>query len=640
MTRSTKIKFITGLLGCLLGFGSTVLSAQEFSYRQTTLEAAAPVGHFVPNQVQRSFGPVLIPQEMPYPGHALEEGLEQRQARPKVKVKVAAKMNSSLNGPTILDTLSGNTYSGSVPNDDSFAINRQGQIVSVRNSTIGAYDANKDSVLFQNTLFQFYRPRTFIPGSKYDPRVIYDPEADRFIVLYLSGTTWEVSQIVIGFSKSSNPLDGFNMYLVDGNPLNDSTWSDYPHISITKDDLFITMNTFYNGSANNTGYAQSTIRQIDKQAGYDSLPLTQHYYDNLTYGGRKMFNFTGLTGGDELLGSPAYFINLRSFTSHGARNDTLYDSVYVARIEGTALGNPQLKLQTYHTENQYALPPNARQANGHTFRTNDSRVQGGFVQNGKLQFVGNTMTADSSAGIYHGIIDLLDTVRNQVYFKILSYDTIDVGYPQISYTGKSYSENEAIITMNHSSDSLYAGFSAVFFDNDSSYSPLNILIRGESIIDIISNNDQGRFYERWGDYTGAQLAYQDTGVIWASGYRASDRGIPTTTMVKLRSPNYNKAPIIGLNPAQADQRTISLAPNPAPQWFELKIERKAGELLQFRLISSDGKRQVQHFSLEEFAYEGINTFRFNTAPLPSGLYFLIIEDKNGGFIQQAKVLKP
>lgn len=639
MTRSTKIKFIGGLLSGLCCFSPLASSAQDFSYQKTTLQAASPVGHFVPNQVQRSFQPVLIPQEMPYPGVALE-GLEQAQARPKIAVRVPARINKRAAGPTILDTLKGNTYSGSVPNDDSFAINRQGQIVSVRNSTIGAYDANKDSILFQNTLFQFYRPRNFIPGSKYDPRVLYDPEADRFIVLYLSGNTWEISQILIGFSKTSDPLDGFNMYLVNGNPLNDSTWSDYPHISITKDDLFITMNTFYNGSANNTGYAQSTIRQINKQAGYDSLPLIQHYYHGLRYGGRKMFNFTGLTGGNALQGSPAYFINLRSFTAHGAHNDTLYDSVYVAKISGTAMGNPQLSLQAYRAENQYALPPDARQANQHTFRTNDSRVQGGFVQNGKLQFVGNTITADSSAGIYHGIIDLLDTVRSQVYFKILSYDSIDVGFPQISYTGKSYSENEAIITMNHSSDSLFAGFSAVFFDNDSTYSPLNILIRGESIIDIISNNDQGRFYERWGDYTGAQLIYQDTGTIWASGYRASDRGIPTTTMVKLRSPNYAQPPIVGLSETKPEQRKVQLAPNPAPRWFELQIERKEGEVLQFRLIGSDGKRQKEHFSVEEYAYEGQNTFRFDTSPLPSGLYFLIIEGENGRFIQQAKVLKP
>ena len=226
-------------------------------------------------------------------------------------------------------------------------------MVRVRNSTIGVYDYSKDSLLFETTLFRFYRPTAILPGSKYDPRALYDPVADRFIVLYLSGNTWENSKIIAAFSKSNDLADGFNIYQIDGNPLNDSTWSDYPHISINRDDLFITMNTFYNGSSNNSGYVQSTIRQLDKQAGYDSLPMIEHYYSNLKMGNRNLFNFTGMDRGTDYPGAPAYILSNRNL-------DTLNDSIFVVKIDGPASGNPQLSLEVYQTETPYGLPPEAR----------------------------------------------------------------------------------------------------------------------------------------------------------------------------------------------------------------------------------------------------------------------------------------
>ncbi len=617
-------------MGLITAASPLLIAAQEFEYQYHKTENIPPAATVVPSEVQRNFAPVLIPEEMPHPGGLYESRRKEssRESGPrKLKLKKAAGRNAL--GVAVLDTLAGNPFSGSVPNDDSFALNRQGQMVSVRNSTIGAYQVSNDSVLFQSTLFLFYRPFPLLPGSKYDPRAIYDPLADRFIVIYLSGTTWENSKIIAAFSRSNNPLDGFNIYQLEGNPLNDSTWSDYPHISISEDDLFITVNTFFNGSRNNSGYWQSTIRQINKQAGYDSLPLTQHYYANLRYGGKPLFNFTGMTGGRDLLPAPFYAISNRNL-------DSINDSIFVAVIDDRATGNPQLSLQVYTTENPYGLPPEARQANNHKFDCNDSRIQGGFVQNNRIQFVGNTVTSQGNSGIYHGMIDLADPDRNGIYFKILGFDPVDIGYPQITYTGKSFSENEAIITFNHSGDSLNAGFSAVFFDNDSTYGPRQQIIEGGDYVDIIADINGNRLYERWGDYTGAQPVYGDTGVIWASGYEASSRGQPLTAHVKLRSPNYANPPIIDLPESAPPQNAAALYPNPSRQWFALELEREAEGTLRFVLRSLDGRKSF--FSIEEWAYPGKNTFYFQTTPLSAGTYLLEVQDAGGQTIATERVV--
>ncbi len=628
MTNIIDLRLFLG--ACTLLLFSFFTQAQ-FSYQYHKTENIPPAGAYIPSATALKYAPVLVPEEMPYPGTELDREESKRikqmgSLRPLTLKKVAQMGNTPR--PEILDTVRGNDYSGSVPNDDSFAINGKGQLVSVRNSTIGVYDVLNDTVLYEETLFRFYRPGSFgLPGSKYDPRAIYDPVADRFIVLYLSGNTWQNSFIIAAFSKTNDPMDGFNIYQIDGDPLNDSTWSDYPHISQSKDDLFITMNTFYNGSTNNSGYVQSTIRQISKQDGYDSLPLTEHYYYNLKSGNRNLFNFTGMSGGRQLSDGPFYVLSNRNL-------DTINDTIFVVNIDGKAAGSPQLSMEPYTMENPYGLPPSARQANNHTFDCNDSRIQGGFYQNDRLQFVGNTITADGNSGIYHGIINVKEPQRNNIYFKVIGFDPIDIGYPQITYTGKSFSENEAIITFNHTGDSLNAGFSSMFFDNDSTYSDFTMLVEGGDYVDIISSGGS-RLYERWGDYTGAQPVYGDTGVIWASGYEASANGRPLTAIVKLRSPNYNKGPIVSVA-EPLPTRAVSVAPNPVDDWFEVSFTRESPAILRFSLVATDGRASI--FNTEEYAYTGKNFFRFNTKNLPAGVYVLLMQNQQGELLQQFKVL--
>jgi len=581
--------------------------------------------------IEKVYAPSLVPQEMHHPDGELDRQWAKSAARSQSFGKSANDViiNPNTPRPEVLDSLGGNNYSGSVPNDDDFAIGRNEQILRVRNSTIGAYDYQKDSLLFELTLFRFYRPSFFLPGSKYDPRAIYDPLADRFIVLYLSGNTWENSKIIVGFSKSNDLADGFNIYVLDGNPLVDSTWSDYPHITISDEDLFITMNTFYNGSTNNSGYVQSTIRQIGKQAGYDSLALTEHYYSDLKVGNRNLFNFTGIDrAGDEYPpNAPTYFISNRNL-------DSINDSIFVVRIEGSAGNAPAMYMDTYTTETPYGLPPEARQANNHTFDCNDSRIQGGFIHNGNIQFVGNTITSQGNSGIYHGMINRYGA-KNNVYFKIINFDPIDIGYPQVTYTGKSRSEVESIISFNHTGDSLNAGFSCMFFDNDSSYSRRKQIVEGGDYIDIIASGGN-RKYERWGDYTGNQQAYGETGVVWASGYQATNNGQPLTALAKLRSPNWQDSPIVGLEEQPLES---SIAPNPVDDWFNLTLNQEHEGLLQFELKASDGRNNKVLFTVEELALPGKNSFRFRTNALKPGLYILSIYNANGQLIGQEKVMK-
>ncbi len=637
------MKHITLLFVVLILLPVKLLSQVDYQLYRGINKAQ---GSYVPSETEITYAPILVNGEVPKPGIAKNrEELKKLKAliKPKTKSAKNGQREATANAPTpiVLDSLVGNSYNGSVPNDNSFAINRNGIIVSVKNTNILIYDANTDQVLLETTLFLFSRD-LFINGSKYDPRVIYDPEADRFIIVFLNGTVFAQSKVVVAFAKASDPMQGFNLYALDGNPLNNDTWSDYPHITLGKEELFITMNTFYNGSTNNSGYVESTIRMVDKQAGYDSLPLAEAYFHDLSINGKNMFNFTGIAPGRELYEGPAYFMSDRNL-------DLSNDSLFLLKITGHLDDDidPQLDVRLVYASQPYGLPPDARQLNNHRFDCNDTRIQGGFIHNNVIQFVGNTVNTFGQSSFYHGVYDLFRD-GDTALLNIIEYDSLDYGYPNISYTGKSKYEQEAIITFNHSGPSSFAGFSAIFYDNDGSYSDAIMISKGKGFVDIISDGTGDNKYERWGDYTGSQPDYTQVGRVWASGYNTTKTGRPETTMAHLVSPRADDPPIgdnsgtivSGGDLSEGGVEEITLVPNPAREYVSVSFFVDKDDELSFDLYSMGGLRTGERTELlEQPVVKGKVEFTFQISKLRAGVYYLIVTNRAGEVLLEEKILK-
>ncbi len=639
----------------LFSFTGLSLFSQEFTYTSKSLNDAHYVGDFVPDKVQRTFGPVLQTGEAPKPGTEVsKQKLRElkKQIRPVPQNRKKARTSfGSYALPEVLEKYEGNNFSGSVPNDNSFAINRNGQILSVINTTVLAYDLNKDSLLFETSLhiFTILQGLRNVAQNKYDPRVLYDPDMDRFILVFLNGTTFQTSKIIVAFSKTNDPSDGFHIYALNGNPLGNDTWSDYPHIMVSKQDLFITMNTFYNGSSNNSGYVESTIRQVNKMDGYDSLPsLQETYYSDIKIGGKALFNFTGMAGGSGPYSPPIYFMSNRNLSLN---NDSLFLVSITDSLSSTT--PPVLQLKVYKAQIPYGLPPDARQQDSNRFDCNDSRIQGGYYQNGIVQFVGNTVTSKGFSGFYHAMINPLAPTAEPAYFSILEMDSLDFGYPNICYTGKSELENEGIIIFNHSGPSTNAGSSSVFFSNDSSYSGLAVVDSGRGYVNVLRPAGDPE-YERWGDYTGAQPAYGDTGVVWMSAYSSTENNTPRTILAKLRSPDFDLDPIqpkpidttgnpIDTNANPLDTlppfTEVRILPNPTYDNYTIEFELDAPDMLTFQLISINGSGTDEQFLVKEAAMEGNNRFTFHTRHLRNGVYYLIIFNSQGRILKEEKVVK-
>lgn len=70
-------------------------------------------------------------------------------------------------------------------------------------------------------------------GSTYDPKFIFDPYQDCWIMVTLRGSTPSDSRIYLGVSTSSNPLDEWNMFAIDTD-LENILWFDYPNLGFNK----------------------------------------------------------------------------------------------------------------------------------------------------------------------------------------------------------------------------------------------------------------------------------------------------------------------------------------------------------------------------------------------------------------------
>lgn len=439
---------------------------------------------------------------------------------------------------------------GGIPNDNTLAISNDGILLSAINSLVYAYDTKNDTNLFEGfsiPLAQFAPPMG-VGNFFYDPKLQYDPEADRFILTFLANNRPENSRVLFAFSSTNDPRDEWYSYWLPGNPLDNNRWTDFPCLATTKDEVIYTANLIVPDTSWQAGFDGSIIWQIDKHAGYngDSI-LPARLWHDVRHNGKFIRNLHPVNGA-EGIADEMYLLSNRNF-------DIENDTFFVAHLKG-GLSDPNAQLEVKATVSNvpYGLAPNGRQANSDPndptdgLDINDSRVLGAFVESNRIQFVGNTVNPETGlAAIYHGIVDQPDQTPI-VTGRIIGHESRDLGYPNIAWTGQQNRQPQAIIGFNHTSPTDFAGVSAIYFSNDFNYSEIIELKQGFDYVSRISGS-----YDRWGDYFGLQRKYNEPEVVYSAGFYGL--GAPGaikpsgTWFSKLRSPDTTRM-IVQINPLE------------------------------------------------------------------------------------------
>ena len=511
------------LLLALIAFCGCAYS-QDITYQKTKVEVVK-LNTVHPSEIQEDWAPLLTNVEMPHPGSARYELKQIKKKSAKMfPRKVMADKSwkvTSVNDPTIgmnfpvatkVVIAPGDTLTiylaGGRPNDNTLGISNEGTVLTSFNSRIYTYNTNLDTVHMAPISLHSFSTE-FTNNGKFDPKILYDPISDRFILVFLNGYSSTESQLIVCFSSTNNPADPWNLYAFSGNPLNDTTWTDYPAIALSEGELFLTINLLRDGEPWQTGFAQTIIWQIDKQNGYDGdTVLNTMLWQDIKYNGQNIRNLNPIQGGSGPIGDNIYLLSNKNFT-------ILSDTIFLVEVTGDQYDTgTQLNVTLGHSNLPYGAPPSGRQSIDDSLATNDARILGGFIENGEIQYVSCSIdTASGFAALYHGFINDLD---NAPIFtaNMLRDDSLDLGYPNIAYTGNHICSRQAIIILDHTSPSRNPGISTLLYGSDNSYSNLISLKEAEGPIDRgLPPGD-----ERWGDYSGIQRRYNDTGTVWTAGF--------------------------------------------------------------------------------------------------------------------------
>ena len=276
----------------------------------------------------------------------------------------------------------------------------------------------------------------------------------------------------------------------------------------------------------------------------------------------------------------------------------------------------------------FGMPPQARQPQNQKLETNDARVLGGFIENGLIQFVGNTIdTLTGYATFYHGIINSI--YGNPSINLTLIKDTLEFGYPNISYTGNSLNDNSSIITVNHSSSTFFPGFSAFYYNGNGEYSKRINLKSGNSYVNLMSGAD------RWGDYSGSQRKYNEPGKVWASGSfgKYIHQGVYNyrlhgTWLAELKKPEDEIT-----FPEYFD---LFAYPNPASDLIYIEFDIPYNSNIDISLYDISGQLVKQLINGE--IATGKNLISFSLKPLRKGIYFISGKNSEKIFLTK-KIIK-
>ncbi len=485
--------------------------------------------------------------------------------------------------------------SGGCPNDNSVAVSNSNRIMGMVNGSVGIYTTGGRKINIYS-LDRFFKSHVHGPC---DPKVIYDPSADRFI-MFAQSCREERDNIAIAFSNTNNPNGRWNFYLFPTDVDGQNSWSDYPKIGYTKKEVFLSLRIF----SSDRKYKQTVLYQMDKLDGYSGRPLTYRLWQNLP------FSTAVVRSGIGVYGPGAYLVNT---SSHSGSDITLID------ITDNLDNNPKLikyKIPTppYQVSGPCSQPEGAEQLD-----PGDCRLQDAYYQNGIIHFVFSDNQSDWVAVRYHRLdVNNMDGMN----YKLIHFaGTKDYTYPCLSPFTNDLNNQTSIVFFQATGPDYYPEIRGKVFDNNFEYQSSRVIYAGKASVTKCYSNRRG--FIRWGDYTGIAFKYDaEIPTVWVAGSigRVGYDGWHTY-MAELTATGYPIAT------KDLTDTKISISPNPGTDRIYIYVESNIRQGARFYLIDQMGNQISMIMS--NVLYQGVNTFSFDVGTLPAGSYFIrIVNDQN------------
>lgn len=571
-----------------------------------------------PEMSEKNWNRVMVnkttPKEIKHktPNHELllqikdQKQLERQQQNEKLIDGTEPPSSAAINPVVGVDFLGNEMYDGTPP-DNTIAISNGGKIVSSDNTTIEYYDNNGNYISTYVTHFDFFNEPS-LSGNIYDPKVLYDSQADRFIFVILHGTDNTNSQVLIAFSKTNNPTDGWWTYGIQGNISNANDWLDYPNIGVSNNELYITGNMFTNAGQSDG----NVLLQIEKQAGYNGQQLNFQYWSNVVDGdGNTAFTMIPVSFGQQ--GNYGPGIYLVSNTSSGNNKVFLHDLT-----NDMSAGNETINSYSVNTTTYSPGANGNMQGSSDLLNTGDNRVQNGFYLNGFIHFVFNSDIGGTWNGINYNRMDLNNGTNTSSMFGLQGSQ--DYCYPSVASFATSASDKSVMIGYLSSGSTVYPSVRVVNCDNTMNWSNSVSVKAGEGAVDLQGNE------ERWGDYSAMGRKHNaSTAEVWMVGCY----GVPSNPSAT-NSFNAWVAQIKGTGGssgvAETSEKRFNVYPNPVVDLFSIEFELDNAEMIDISIYNISGELVKNLY--KDRTKSGLNKLYFNKNALSTGVYNLIIKNEN------------
>jgi hypothetical protein len=487
--------------------------------------------------------------------------------------------------------LNANLKDEKIPLDNSIACSDKNFIVSVTNGIIEYWENNR--FIVRIALKKFLNNQLSFPG---DPKVIFDPVEKKFIFFAQECNIEEkASEVIVGFSISNNPLDGWYLYKLPGNPLlQNDLWFDYPKIGISDEDLFISGNLFNKEDR----FVQTILFQINKRNCFIGGKMSSLVWFNFS---DNPFTLLPISSGTNLNYGPGIFL----LSTTWERNSKYFKFYDVTGNVSSA--DNQINYFEVPT-NEIKFFAEAEQKGGLKIDNGDLRIQDGFFINDKIVFVYTSGDANSNfSKISLNIFDIVNFKNKQ---KLIGENNNEsYCFPSVC----SIYDSDTIKYVVHYCVTSDKDYPCVRYAVGDEFLNLTDEILIEKSKNNILNNS------RWGDYSSASKSYSTSNDIWLSSSIANLFGQRQTLISCISQKNDSTQTVY----TSIDEQLITI-------FLTIK------ESSEFQLI-------LQNENIKFLVYEGkigkgSKEFLINKKNLKKGKYLIKIVDVTSKKVVNEQVL--
>ncbi|MGB0431465.1 MAG: T9SS type A sorting domain-containing protein [Bacteroidia bacterium] len=516
--------------------------------------------------------------------------------------------NKKASAPNVLNAFEANIFNGYTPPDNAMAVSNNGYIVSSINSNVYYYDTD-GSILGFTTFLKLSRDYfDNLSEDLFDPRVLYDQDNNRFIMVILNGHTPEESEVLIFFSQTENPMDGWYGYTIKGDVDDADEWLDYPNISVNKNHLYVSGNMF----SSSDRFSQSAIIKIEKSNGFEGKSISYTHWSGIKTSLGNAFTVVPVEKGNRGgYSENAYFVSTEGDFANIIALYTLNTST--GNLEGEELEIPY-----------YDIPNDGEMLNSdQELDMGDARVKNAILINEKIHLVHTTATVNYYAAIGYHQIDL-KTKGIETIIMHKDGKKRNLAYPSVGAAGTEYDDQNVFVAYTESGADIYPKLNIINIDENLEQSGEVTLQEGEGSIDILDDDT-----ERWGDYiTIANKFNSNTAWVFGCVGNASDQHDNYLIEVSLdQSASVPNTPL---------KSEVSTYPNPVVEIINLEFELDKRQVVNISLFNMNG--QLIELLTKDAFNEGKHLLHFDINQLKKGTYFVKIEG-NKGLLAQKQIIK-